>query len=65
MTDNIKTIERKIGILEKKKAHFHGINYGEELTLEKRIYELKCKLEKAKGKISVGIYIGRLIGVYK
>ncbi len=65
MTENIKTLERQISILKKKKEHFQGINYGEELTLEKRIYELECKLAKAKEKITVGTYIGRLIGVYK
>lgn len=63
MTDNIKAIERQISILEKRKAHFSGVNYGKGQTLEEKIYVLKCQLAKAKEKITVGIYIGRLIGV--
>lgn len=65
MTDNVKDLERQISILEKRKAHFAEINYGKQQTLDEKIYELKCKLAKAKEKITVGIAIGRFIGVYK
>lgn len=65
MTDNIKDLENQISILEKRKANFSGVNYGKGQTLDEKIYNLKCKLAKEKEKITVGIYIGRLIGVYK